>query len=252
MPPGVGKIEMLSRQEIERANRFRMEQDRRRFINRHVMLRVLLARCTGRNAGGIQIRYGTYGKPFLSEQGADRSIHFSTAHSAGTAVVAIGMGFPIGVDIEEVKMLKEMEEIVARHFTAEERRVFRNYSGFQRVEVFYRFWVRKEAVLKASGEGLIRPTTEIDVSVWPVESKRAVDPAPHSAEQPSMATEDCSRTGNRGKGSSPRCCNHWAAYDLDFMPGFAAAIGTMEPCRGIRCRHFPEQLLKRDEFFTDC
>jgi 4'-phosphopantetheinyl transferase len=57
-----------------------------------------------------------------------------------------------------------MEGIIAQHFSMNEKSEILAVQMEDRIKAFYRVWTRKEAVLKAQGEGLLKPLYSIDVA----------------------------------------------------------------------------------------
>ena len=145
--------ETLSDDERERADGFQFDRDRRRFIAARGMLRELLGHRLDRAPERIRFRVGPHGKPSL----VDDELRFSVSHSGELALFAICPDGEIGIDLEEVRPIAHRDRIVERYFTAEEWKACRDESGDRR---FFRCWTRKEAWLKARGEGLTGPVEE--------------------------------------------------------------------------------------------
>jgi 4'-phosphopantetheinyl transferase len=154
----------LSREEAIRARRFKASRDRNRYVVRHGILRTLLARYIGCELHQVDIRCEPNGKPYLADQRNEGWLQFSSSHSETCAAFAFCRGNSVGVDIEKMRELPEMLEIVARHFTPYENCEMLSCPGDLRSVLFYRFWTRKEAVLKTQGEGLLRPLSSVDVA----------------------------------------------------------------------------------------
>lgn len=163
--PGIQEFAaVLSREETARAQRFRSAQDRDRYIVFHGVLRSLLAAYLGCGPRQVDICKGAHGKPCLAGTDCVGALQFNLSHSGAYAAFAFGRNSSIGVDIEEVREIQEMEGIVAQHFTRREKDALLSCPKDRREEMFYRFWSRKEAVLKAQGEGLLRELDSVDVA----------------------------------------------------------------------------------------
>lgn len=156
--------DVLSGDELDRAGRFHFERDRDRFAVGRATLRHLLAGYVGRVAGEIRFSYSPYGKPRLSGRNL---ISFNVSHSADRAVFAIAPGVPVGVDIEVLDS-KQSDELVARQFfSRREVGEFLALPAEARPRTFLTCWTRKEAYIKARGEGLSLPLQDFDVSLTP-------------------------------------------------------------------------------------
>jgi len=145
----------LAPDELQRAARYRRRRDRQRFVARRAALRATLGRGLGRHPAALRFRYGPAGKPRLEDAPA---LHFNCAHSDGLALIATAET-EIGVDLERVVDVPELEAIAARFFSPAER------AAIDDIEAFYRCWVRKEAYLKARGTGLSASTRAFSVDV---------------------------------------------------------------------------------------
>src|SRR5262249_20133919 len=145
---------ILAPDEKERAARFHFEHLRSAFIAARGVLRCLLGGYLNRHPGRVQFRYGARGKPALEP---DAGIEFNLAHSGGLAVLAFASGCPIGVDLEQIRPIPELREIAARFFCAEEAAEIASLPSGERQRSFFRCWTRKEAYIKATGDGLSAP-----------------------------------------------------------------------------------------------
>lgn len=153
--------QMLSDDERSRAERFRFEQDRTRFVVGRGVLRMILSRYLGSSPERISFCYSDYGKPALTQGG----IHFNLAHSQNLALCAVVRDQEIGVDLERIRQIADIDQIVDQYFSSRERAVFRVLPVHQALEVFFRFWVCKEAYLKAVGHGLRGSLGIVEVSL---------------------------------------------------------------------------------------
>jgi len=166
----------LSADERSRAERFHFERDRLHFIVGRGVLRAILGQYLGIKPSQLHFRYSPHGKPSLDSKGFQNplglSLRFNLAHSHGLALYAITREREIGVDIERVHPMAEADQIVEQFFSAWERDVFRALSAYQKQEVFFNCWTRKEAYLKASGRGLDWPLDKVEVSLAPGELAR--------------------------------------------------------------------------------
>jgi 4'-phosphopantetheinyl transferase len=205
---------LLSPREASRAQRFRFMRDRNRYVVRHGVLRTLLARYMDIRPRQVDIQCDANGKPYLAGRQNEGCLQFSDSHSDTYAAFAFCRYSRIGVDIEKIRELPEMLEIVERHFTRRERSELLSCSEVGRVKLFYQFWSRKEALLKAQGEGLLRHLDSADVA-----------------------------TGGRGPGPWPVTIagcpmgeSFWVA-DLNGPAGFAAAVAVAGHITDISVHH---------------
>lgn len=159
----------LSHDEWQRASRFHLERDRRRFVAGRGMLREILTALLGINPRTLAFFYGESGKPQIAAPAAARSLHFNLAHSDSIAVYAIAK-HALGVDVERIRAMDDAEQIAERFFSPREKLCFMALPAEQRAEGFFNCWTRKEAYLKAIGSGLDDYLDQIEVSLAPGEA----------------------------------------------------------------------------------
>ena len=154
---------LLSTDEHRRAARFHFENDRRRFTAGRGALRFILARylcCAGNE---ITFVYGVRGKPAL----ADAPLHFNLAHSEGLAVIGVTRSGPLGIDVERLRPVDDFMCIASSYFSPTERKAIAALPPEHQLLAFFTCWTRKEAYLKATGEGITTPLDSFDVTVAP-------------------------------------------------------------------------------------
>ena len=152
--------QVLSEDEHRRADAFVFPRDRNRFMLARAALRNLLGHRTGENPAALRFGYGPKGKPELAR---NPSPQFNLSHSGGVALVALGGTDPVGIDVEAVVNLPEIES-VARHCFTEAERALIAGSADQQLQAFFRLWTRKEAALKALGSGFSVPPASVEVA----------------------------------------------------------------------------------------
>ncbi len=157
---------VLSPEERDRAHRFRVERARTEFILARAALRTLLGRYLNRPPESVAFAYGERGKPFLP----DGALQFNMSHSAGFAAYAFTSGCEVGIDIERIRPMRDLEAIAERFFAPAETRDVLQLEGKDRESAFFRCWTRKEAYIKAVGAGLSLPLAGFRVAVLPSES----------------------------------------------------------------------------------
>jgi len=144
-------VAVLSAGEQERIARFRFEEHRRRSQIARGLLRVLLSHYTGLAATALHFTYNAHGKPELPGAG----LHFNTSHSGDYVALAFTRVAPVGVDIEQVRGdITRREQIAERHFAPGETRQLMALPESDRLRAFFDLWTRKEAFVKARGDGL--------------------------------------------------------------------------------------------------
>ncbi len=161
---------LLAADEIERANRFRFPRHRRRFLVGRAFLRVLLARYRADAPERVRFVYGDKGKPALDpSQGAplkaNAPLSFNLSNSGDRAVIAVTRDQALGVDLEVLRPMPDAETIAERFFSRPERLALRAVPSTAKSEAFFRCWTRKEAYIKAVGDGLSMPLDRFDVSL---------------------------------------------------------------------------------------
>ena len=156
---------ILSADELERAGRFHFERDQKRFIVAHGILRQILGKYLGKNPHELRFEYTSHGKPeLIAEPGYD-TLSFNLSHSGAFALYAVTRGRKIGIDIEQVRDEVTVGQIARRFFSQGEISSLERIPKEKRTEVFFQYWTRKEAFLKAMGEGFSFPMEQCDVSL---------------------------------------------------------------------------------------
>ncbi len=170
-PAGVmnGLAASLSPEEQARAGRFYFHRDRRRYMVSRGALRAVLGHYLERPAHAVEFGYTDYGKPFLP--GSD--LQFNVTHSHELALIALCREQLVGVDVEYIhRRLPDAPALAARFFSEAENVVFNSVPPAEQLEAFYNCWTRKEAYIKAIGEGLSHPLDTFDVTLRPGEPAR--------------------------------------------------------------------------------
>jgi len=163
--------ELLAKDEQERANRFVFERDRQHFIAARARLRLILSRYLTVAPRSLRFRYGPQGKPELAG-GNGGALYFNLSHSHGLALVAVTQVCPIGVDLEWVRAIDDMDSIARRFFSKVEYQAYSALPLSQKSSGFFNCWTRKEAYIKAIGQGLSCPLADFDVSLTPGKSAK--------------------------------------------------------------------------------
>jgi 4'-phosphopantetheinyl transferase len=187
---------LLSRAERERAARFAFTRDRNRFIVARAILRQLLGGYLREPSQGVVLETLAHGKPILAATSRIPGLRFNLSHSHRFALFAFCLQREVGIDLEEIKPQVVFEGIESRYFSPDERAELETLHPDLRPEGFFLCWTRKEAYLKATGEGLKVPLESFSVSLTP--GKPAV-----------LRSSDEQR---------------WSVYSIPPPTGFAAAL----------------------------
>jgi 4'-phosphopantetheinyl transferase len=195
--------ETLAADELDRAARFRFEGHRRHFIVRRGVLRAILGHYLGVEPGVLRFAYSPYGKPALAAPDSGRGLNFNLSHSQGLALYAFSRGRELGIDIEALRLDIEYERIARSFFSPREQAALMALPSEQRGQAFFCCWTRKEAYIKARGEGLSMPLHQFDVSLVPGEAARLLETRP-----------------DPGEGQ------HWSLRNLEPASGYFAALAV--------------------------
>jgi 4'-phosphopantetheinyl transferase len=158
---------LLSVDELERAGRFHFARDRDHYTVARAVLRDILGRYTGLPPASLRFKYSSFGKPSLDD-GAG-GVRFNLSHSGGIALYAVGLGREVGVDVEQLKDEMDCDGVAERFFSPSEVAALRSLPPEVQKRAFFACWTRKEAYIKARGEGLSLPLDSFDVSLAPDE-----------------------------------------------------------------------------------
>jgi 4'-phosphopantetheinyl transferase len=141
--------------ERQRATRLIHKQDRRHYVLAHGGLRAVLSRYLGVSPSVVSLGRTEAGKPFLKQSSQERSmIMFNLSHSHGRALIAVTKAQEVGIDLELVRSEVDVANLSERYFAPSEHTVIMQTAEDQRNMMFFRYWVAKEAVVKAQGIGL--------------------------------------------------------------------------------------------------
>ncbi len=192
-------FKLLSEDKRERAAKFRFEKDRSHFIIARGTLRQILGQYLSENPASLTFNYSKNGKPFLPKN----TLQFNLSHAGGIALIALTKNYEIGIDIEVVNPKVEVEKIAQHFFAKGEIDRLMSLPEAQRHEAFFNCWTRKEAFIKATGDGLSFPLDQFEVTLKPNEKAELL--ATHFDEK------------EREK---------WSLFDIDIDEDFKAALAV--------------------------
>ena len=154
----------IDENEAARADRFHREADRTRFIVARAQLRATLAGYLNLRPEQLEFGHNRWGKPYLSPEVHGSDLEFNSSRSGGIGLCAVSQGRAVGVDVERVRQFTDYAEVAERFFSPREVEALNATPETMRLRVFYSFWTRKEAYIKALGRGLSVPLDQFDVS----------------------------------------------------------------------------------------
>lgn len=158
---------LLSPDERERAARFGVLEARRQFVFGRAFLRQLLGACLRIDPAAVALVYQPRGKPVVAQATAGKNLRFNLSHSGCLVAMALAWGREVGVDIEQLQHLDDCELLAERIFSTRELCELRALPKPLQQEAFFNGWTRKEAYLKATGEGLTDALPAIEVTLAP-------------------------------------------------------------------------------------
>lgn len=178
----------LSSGERQRADRFVFERDRVHHTVAHGVLRHLLGLYCGISPESLGFSVTAAGKPSLARlpenlaewssgnpAGDPPGIHFNLTHSGGRALLGVSQGRELGIDLEQVRSNIEVLSISRNYFFGAERDAIEGALSVTRDSLFFRYWVAKEAVLKAQGIGLGFPLDQFRVDFLPGDAEARIE-----------------------------------------------------------------------------
>jgi 4'-phosphopantetheinyl transferase len=204
----------LSRDEHDRAARFHFEKDRQRFLIVHASLRMILSRYLDVAPASLEFAQTEYGKPFLINAEAS-GFHFNLSHSEDLALVSVTREREVGVDIEFMRSNSATIDVAEHFFSVAEVYTLTGLDPECRAQGFFNCWTRKEAYIKARGEGLSLALDSFDVSLAP--------DVPVALLQTRFDPSDVSR---------------WSLHEIFPAPNYAAAIAIERAASNLSFRHF--------------
>ena len=154
----------LSDDEKERARRFRFAEHRRRFIAARGVLREILGDYLNLAPQDVKFEYNTKDNLFLCSI-KNQELQFNVSHSQDLALYGVAQSQKIGVDLEYVRTVKDLEHIAERFFCPSEAAILKALSTKEKEKAFFEIWTAKEAYLKATGEGIAGGLDQVEVSI---------------------------------------------------------------------------------------
>lgn len=162
----------LTSDELTRVRRYRLEGARQQFIASRAALRDILGGYLGLPPQDVRFSHGAMGKPHLAVDGPP--IHFNLSHSHELALIAVARHCEVGVDVERVRRFDNQLPLAERFFAPQEVRALQELAEHMMPEAFFHAWTRKEALVKASGQGLGFGVDRIEVTLLPGEPAKLI------------------------------------------------------------------------------
>lgn len=214
LPPGLmGKLgRTLSDDEVERAGRFRFPRDRDHFIAAHSSLRGILARYLKIEPEELQFSYGPNQKPELAEEHSFSNLRFNLSHAGDLGLLGVAQGREVGVDIEWIRPEVAEEAIARRFFSQREVEDLLKLPEDLQREAFFTGWTRKEAYIKARGEGLSMLLEQFDVTLAPGSQALLLSTRP-----------------------DPEEAGLWSLHHLSPGPGYVGALAVQGQVEKLDC-----------------
>ena len=198
--------EPLSVEERQQAARFHFDKDRNMYILAHGLLRRLLARYLDIRPESLDFFAGASGKPQLAKSACPLDLRFNISHTRGLAAVALALDHDVGVDVECLERSVDWPLMAKRILCERENAEVNALPEAEKQAAFFKGWVCKEAVLKATGEGIAGGMDQVEVSLSPGKEARLL--------------------AFRGDTSAS---SRWTLHTLSISPNVVAAVAVDAP-----------------------
>jgi len=151
---------VLSLEEIERTKAYKFLTDQHKFILGRGLLKYLLAKYLNVKIHNIKIIYNLWGKPFIDTK--DR-LYFNISHSGDYALYAFTHCYEVGIDLEYIKVNIALDEMATTVFSKADLIYWETLEKQDKINTFFKYWVYKEAFLKANGKGWLGDETTLSL-----------------------------------------------------------------------------------------
>ena len=207
---------VLSPLEQARAERHRSLRDKDKYIIRHGMLRMLLATYLRQAPSSFNFTIGDRGKPALRTRLAAGPLHFDTSHSGDVVLYSFTSNCPVGVEVEFLQPVRGWEQIAREVFSQSEAESLMALPDELRFKRFFYLWTRKEALLKATGDG------------WGIDREASFGFLPRPESSRAIGAKPASGTSAE-----------WHVRSFLPVPGYVAAVAFQDPDLSVICRCAP-------------
>ncbi len=203
---------VLSASEQERASRYLSDVHRRAYILTRMHVRAILGQYLDVAANEISFGAGRHGKPYLHRDEGDHPVRFNLSHSGDLALLAVSREREVGVDLERWRENVAFGELATRFFSSSEHSALHQltHDTDALLEAFYTVWARKEAYIKATGDGITRGLSTFDVS--------------HDTHGTPLFVRDR---------RDPSATTRWTMMTLSVAPGYSAALVVAAPIGAV-------------------
>ncbi|HTR35667.1 MAG TPA: 4'-phosphopantetheinyl transferase superfamily protein [Bryobacteraceae bacterium] len=202
----------LAPDEVARAERFKFEKHRRAYALGRAALRALLGGYLGGAPSDVRFSYGTKGKPSVAD--AASRLRFNASNSGELAVIAVTEGCELGVDVEHIRRVADLEKVAERFFAAGETAELMALPEAVRSQGFFNCWTRKEAYIKAVGDGFAVPLDSFRVTLRPGVAAQLLE--------------------LDGSAEAARC---WTMHDFVPAPDYIGALAYQDSERPVAIQH---------------
>ncbi len=203
----------LHEEEMKRAVKLKIPEKQNQFVVTRFVLKTIISRILYKEPKQIRIVHTEQGKPYIKEQYQGEDIHFNLSHSETQAIIALTLAQEIGVDIEKIETNKDYTGLSQRFFSAQEQAELNAISEADLARCFYTCWTRKEAFVKAMGDGLRYGLNNFDVSVEPESELSQINL--HKKLENNLS---------------------WFNISVDCEPGYSAALAVSDSAVSLRYR----------------
>jgi 4'-phosphopantetheinyl transferase len=210
----------LDGNERARAERFYFKKDRDHFIVAHGLLRIILSRYLNIEPGDLRFCYSPYGKPMLAREFDGARLRFNLSHSHSLVLYVITRGREVGVDVERIRRDLAYKRIAEGFFSPREVTALHTVPTGRQLGAFFNCWTRKEAYIKARGEGLSLPLDRFDVSLAPGEPATLLSTI-----------------------GGPHETSRWSLRELDLAPDYVAALAVEGHDWRLKCWQWGRRIL---------
>ena len=207
---------LLSTEEKARAQRLKIAEKQNQFIIARGRLRQNLGKYLNLDQHAFKFEYAVHGKPYMEERWQGHEISFNVSHSHNFILIAMSLDHQLGIDIEKIQHGKDHTALARRFFSKREQAELTVLPEEIKTRAFYSCWARKEAFVKAVGDGITYGLDTFDVSVHPDETKPLINIHTNSGEDIT-----------------------WSVFNIPMDEDYMAALAVTDNTVSVRCWIWP-------------